>query len=64
VPIVATSGASATAAGAGGGGSGSGIPALLLLPLVAVLLDLARRVALEHAALPTGHRRRAPDRPG
>jgi hypothetical protein len=64
VPVVATSGASATAAGAGGGGSGSGIPALLLLPLVAVLLDLARRVALEHAALPTGHRRRAPDRPG
>ena len=64
VPIVATSGASASAGGAGGGSSGSGIPALLLLPFVAVLLDLARRVALEHAALPSGHRRRVPDRPG
>jgi hypothetical protein len=62
-PLTSVSGASASSAGVGGS-SGSGLPALLLLPFVAALLDLARRVALEHAALPTGHRRRAPDRPG
>jgi hypothetical protein len=55
----------ASAAGvAGGGSSGSGLPFLLALPFVAALLDLARRVAFERATWPTGHRRRAPDRPG
>jgi hypothetical protein len=63
-PAVSTSGVSAAAASGGGGSSGSGLPVLLLLPFVAALLDLARRVALEHATWPTGHRRRAPDRPG
>jgi Meckel syndrome type 1 protein len=62
-PLTSVSGASASSAGVSGS-SGSGLPALLLLPFVAALLDLARRVALEHAALPSGHRRRAPDRPG
>ena len=33
-------------------------------PFVAVLLDLARRVALERATWPSGHRRRVPDTPG
>jgi len=65
VPAVSASGVSAAAAAGGGGGSsGSGLPALLMLPFVAALLDLARRVALEHATWPSGHRRRAPDRPG
>jgi hypothetical protein len=62
-PLTSASGTSASSAGVGGS-SGSGLPALLLLPFVAALLDLARRVALEHAALPSGHRGRAPDRPG
>jgi hypothetical protein len=52
------------AAAAGGGSPGSGLPFLLALPFVAALLDLARRVALEHATWPSGHRRRVPDRPG
>jgi hypothetical protein len=52
------------AAAAGGGSSGSGLPFLLALPFVAALLDLARRVALEHTTWPSGHRRRVPDRPG
>jgi hypothetical protein len=63
-PVISVSGVSASAAAGGAGSSGSGLPLLLALPFVAALLDLARRVALEHAALPTGHRRRAPDRPG
>jgi hypothetical protein len=64
-PVISVSGVSAGAAsGAGGGSSGSGLPLLLTLPFVAALLDLARRVALEHATWPTGHRRRVPDRPG
>ena len=63
-PVISVSGVSASAAAGGGGSSGSGLPLLLALPFVAALLDLARRVALEHAALPPGHRRRAPDRPG
>jgi hypothetical protein len=63
-PVISVSGVSASAAAGGGGSSGSGLPLLLALPFVAALLDLARRVALEHAALPSGHRRRAPDRPG
>jgi hypothetical protein len=63
VPFAPVSSASAAAVG-GGGASGSGLPVLLVLPFVAALLDLARRVALEHATWPSGHRRRVPDRPG
>ena len=63
-PAVSASGVSAASSAGVGGSSGSGLPALLLLPFVAALLDLARRVALEHATWPSGHRRRAPDRPG
>ena len=58
------SGVSAAAATGGGGSSGTGLLFLLALPFVAALLDLARRVALEHATWPPGHRRRPPDRPG
>jgi hypothetical protein len=64
-PVISVSGVSAgAAAGGSGGSSGSGLPLLLALPFVAALLDLARRVALEHATWPSGHRRRVPDRPG
>ena len=65
-PVRSDSGLSATAAASGVGGSpgSGGLPLLLALPFVAALLDLARRVALEHATWPTGHRRRAPERPG
>ncbi len=62
-PATAPSGASAASA-AGGGGSSGGLPIFLALPFVAVLLDLARRVALERATWPSGHRRRVPDTPG
>ena len=62
-PATAPSGASAASA-AGGGGSSGGLPVFLALPFVAVLLDLARRVALERATWPSGHRRRVPDTPG
>jgi hypothetical protein len=63
--VISVSGVSAAAASGGSGGSsGSGLPLLLTLPFVAALLDLARRVALEHATWPPGHRRRVPDRPG
>jgi hypothetical protein len=54
---------SAAAVG-GGGSSGGGLPFLLALPFVAALLDLARRVALDRATWPSGHRRRDPDPPG
>jgi len=64
-PVISVSGVSASAAtGGAGGSSGSGLPLLLALPFVAALLDLARRVALEHATWPPGHRRRVPERPG
>jgi hypothetical protein len=62
-PATAPTGASAASA-AGGGGSSGGLPIFLALPFVAVLLDLARRVALERATWPSGHRRRVPDTPG
>ena len=62
-PATAPGGASAASA-AGGGGSSGGLPIFLALPFVAVLLDLARRVALERATWPSGHRRRVPDTPG
>jgi hypothetical protein len=56
---------SVSAAAVGGGGSsGGGLPFLLALPFVAALLDLARRVALDRATWPSGHRRRDPDPPG
>ncbi len=56
---------SVSAAAVGGGGSpGPGLPFLLMLPIVAALLDLARRVALQRGTWPSGHRRRAPERPG
>ena len=63
-PVISVSGVSAAAASGAGGSSGSGLPLLLALPFVAALLDLARRVALEHATWPSGHRRRVPERPG
>ena len=63
-PVISASGLSAAAASGGGGSSGSGLALLLALPFVAALLDLARRVALEHATWPSGHRRRVPERPG
>ncbi|HET8742697.1 MAG TPA: hypothetical protein VFM41_08750 [Gaiella sp.] len=54
-----------SAAAVGGGSSpGGGVPFLLALPFVAVLLDLARRVALDRATWPSGLRRRDPDPPG
>jgi hypothetical protein len=62
-PMTAPTGATASAAGAGGS-SGGGIPIFLALPFVAAMLDLARRVALDRAAWPSGHRRRVPERPG
>jgi hypothetical protein len=62
-PAAAPSGTSASAAGAGGS-SGGGLPIFLALPFIAAVLDLARRVALERATWPSGHRRRIPDTPG
>ena len=55
--------ASASAAGAGGS-PGGGLPIFLALPFIAAVLDLARRVALERATWPSGHRGRIPDTPG
>ncbi|HEX6023191.1 MAG TPA: hypothetical protein VFZ00_14440, partial [Solirubrobacter sp.] len=63
VPAGAPSGASFAPA-TGGGSSGGGIPIFLVLPFVAAMLDLARRVALDRAALPSGYRSRMPDDPG
>ena len=57
------SGTSVSAAGTGGS-PGGGLPIFLALPFIAVMLDLARRVALERATWPSGHRRRVPDTPG
>jgi hypothetical protein len=62
-PSAAPSTATASAAGAGGS-SGGGLPIFLALPFLAAVLDLARRVALERATWPSGHRRRIPDTPG
>jgi hypothetical protein len=62
-PERAPSGTSASAAGAGGSASGS-LPIFLALPFLAALLDLARRVALERFATPSGQRSRIPDTPG
>lgn len=48
----------------GGGSSGGGIPIFLALPFLAAMADLARRVALDRVALPSGHRSRVPENPG
>lgn len=63
VPASLTSGTSAAPA-SGGGSSGGGIPIFLALPFLAVMFDLARRVALDRVALPSGHRSRMPENPG
>jgi hypothetical protein len=62
-PTPPVSGASVSAAGAAGS-SGGGLPIFLALPFIAAMLDLARRVALERATWPSGHRRRVPETPG
>ena len=62
-PVSPPTGASASAAGAGGSPGGS-LPIFLALPFIAAVLDLARRVALERATWPSGHRGRIPDTPG
>jgi hypothetical protein len=63
IPATIPSGASFAPA-TGGGSSGGGIPIFLALPFLAAMLDLARRVTLDRAALPLGHRSRMPDDPG
>jgi hypothetical protein len=63
VPETAPSGTSASPS-SGGGSSGGGLPVFLALPFLAALLDLARRVAIERIATPSGHRSRIPDTPG
>jgi hypothetical protein len=63
VPVGASSGASFAPA-TGGSASGGGIPIFLVLPFLAAMLDLARRVTLDRAALPSGYRSRMPDDPG
>jgi hypothetical protein len=65
VPVVASvSSGTSVAPASGGGSSGSGIPVFLALPFLAAMLDLARRVALDRVALPSGHRSRMPENPG
>jgi hypothetical protein len=59
----APTGATASAA-TGGGSSGGGLPIFLALPFLVAVLDLARRVARERVAWPSGHRARIPDTPG
>jgi hypothetical protein len=63
MPAGVPSGASFAPA-TGGGSSGGGIPIFLALPFLAAMLDLARRVALDRTALPSGYRSRMPDDPG
>jgi hypothetical protein len=63
MPAGVPSGASFAPA-TGGSSSGGGIPIFLVLPFLAAMLDLARRVTLDRAALPSGHRSRMPDDPG
>ena len=62
-PETAPSGTSA-APSSGGGSSSGGLPIFLALPFLAALLDLARRVAIDRIATPSGHRSRIPDTPG
>ena len=63
LPETAPLGASA-APSAGGGSSSGGLPIFLALPFLVAVLDLARRVAIERIATPSGHRSRIPDTPG
>jgi hypothetical protein len=63
VPETAPLGTSA-APSAGGGSSSGGLPIFLALPFLVAVLDLARRVAIERIATPSGHRSRIPDTPG
>ena len=63
LPMSPVSSTSVSAAGTGGS-PGGGLPIFLALPFIAAMLDLARRVALERATWPSGHRRRVPDTPG
>ena len=58
-----SSGTSVAPAGAGGSSSG-GLPLVLALPFLAAVLDMARRLALDRVATPSGHRSRVPDDPG
>lgn len=58
-----SSGATVTPAGPGGSAS-SGLPLFLALPFLAAVLDMARRLALERVATPSGHRSRIPHDPG
>jgi hypothetical protein len=62
-PESAPSGTSA-APSSGGSSSSGGLPIFLALPFLAALLDLARRVAIDRIATPSGHRSRIPDTPG
>jgi hypothetical protein len=55
---------STASAATGGGSSGGGLPIFLALSLLVAVLDLARRVALERVAWPSGHPARIPDTPG
>jgi hypothetical protein len=58
-----SSGTSVAPASAGGSSSG-GLPLVLALPFLAAVLDMARRLALDRVATPSGHRSRVPDDPG
>jgi hypothetical protein len=58
-----SSGTSAAPASASGASSG-GLPLVLALPFLVAVLDMARRIALDRVATPSGHRSRVPDDPG
>jgi len=58
-----SSGTSVAPASVGGSSSG-GLPLVLALPFLAAMLDMARRLALDRVATPSGHRSRVPDDPG
>jgi hypothetical protein len=58
-----SSGTSVAPASSGGSSSG-GLPLVLALPFLAAVLDMARRLALDRVATPSGHRSRVPDDPG
>jgi hypothetical protein len=64
VPATTPSGASFAPATGGGSSGGGGIPIFLVLPFLAAMVDLARRVTPDRVALPSGHRSRMPDDPG
>ena len=58
-----SSGTSVAPAGVGSSSSG-GLPLVLALPFLVAVLDMARRLALDRVATPSGHRSRVPDDPG